>query len=176
MNASSQSSWGGRELSVANAEVVVATARGEAVDAFGDGADVTVIAGGTIVMPEIKHGRLTPGRALLLAPDALSGVSRADGRITIGATTAVAALEDLPEPLGSAARGVADVEIRRQATVGGNLCAPPGAESPRGDLQAALIALDGRVTSVGAGGERTESVEDFLAGGAAGRLVLSVDV
>ncbi len=67
---------------------------------------------------------------------------------------------------------MADVEIRGQATIGGNLCAPPGVESPRGDLQAALIALDAQVRSTGRGGERTESVEDFLAGGATGRLVL----
>ena len=63
------------------------------------------------------------------------------------------------------ARRVADIEIREQATIGGNLCAPPGVESPRGDLQAALLALDAQVRSAGAGGERTEPVEDFLAAG-----------
>ena len=68
-----------------------------------------------------------------------------------------------------------DLEIRAQATVGGNLCAPPGVESPRGDLQAALLVLDAQVRSTGAGGERTEPVEDFLASGPAGRLVLDVE-
>jgi CO/xanthine dehydrogenase FAD-binding subunit len=80
----------------------------------------------------------------------------------------------MPEPLGECARRVADLEIRGQATLGGNLCAPPGVESPRGDLQAALLALDAQVRSTGAGGERTEAVEDFLAAGPAGRLVLDV--
>ena len=36
---------------------------------------------------------------------------------------------------------VADLEIRSQATVGGNLCAGEGDEAPRGDLQGALLAL-----------------------------------
>jgi CO/xanthine dehydrogenase FAD-binding subunit len=157
------------------AEVVVPTSLEDAAGAFGDGSEVTVIAGGTIVVPEITHGRLRPRRALLLTRAGLAGVRSQDGRVTVGAMTPVAELEDLPSPLGDAARHVADVEIRRQATLGGNLCAPPGVESPRGDLQAALIALGAQVRSTGAGGERTEAVEDFLASEPAGRLVLDVE-
>src|SRR5205085_10092559 len=108
------------------AEVVVPTSLEDAASAFGDGRDVTVIAGGTIVVPEITHGRLRPRRALLLTHAGLAGVRSDAGRVTVGAMTPVAALEELPAPLGEAARHVADVEIRRQATVGGNLCAPPG--------------------------------------------------
>jgi CO/xanthine dehydrogenase FAD-binding subunit len=156
------------------AEVVVATSLQEAVDAFGDGAGVTVVAGGTIVMPEITHGRLSPARALLIHRAGLAGVERANGRTRIGAATTLAELEDAPEPLGTCARGVADLEIRGQATLGGNLCAPPGDESPRGDLQAALLVLDAQVRSTGAGGERTDPVEDFLNAGPAQRLVLDV--
>jgi len=60
--------------------------------------------------------------------------------------------------------------------VGGNLCAPPGAESPRGDLQAPLMALAARVRSTGADGERSEPVDEFLAGaGGAPRLVLAIE-
>jgi aerobic carbon-monoxide dehydrogenase medium subunit len=179
MNAASPIQDFGRSESVVPTtvpEVVVATGRDEAVQVFGDGDGVTVIAGGTIVMPEIRHGRLRPARTLLLERAGLAGVSREGGRIVIGATTPVADLEGLPDPLGTTARNVADVEVRRQATVGGNLCAPPGVESPRGDLQAALIAMGAQVRSTGAGGERTDSVEDFLAAGAAGRLVLEVEV
>jgi aerobic carbon-monoxide dehydrogenase medium subunit len=156
------------------AEVVVATSLQEAVDAFGDGAGVTVVAGGTIVMPEITHGRLTPARALLIGRAGLAGIQRDGGRTTIGAATTLAELEDAPEPLGTCARGVADLEIRGQATLGGNLCAPPGDESPRGDLQAALLALDAQVRSTGAGGERREPIEDLLQNGAAQRLVLDI--
>src|SRR6476659_6127981 len=156
-------------------DVIVAASREEAVSAFGDGSDVTVVAGGTIVMPEITHGRLHPRRALLIGRAGLSGVSIENGRTTIGATTTIADLQDAVEPLGTCARGLADLEIRAQATLGGNLCAPPGVESPCGDLQAALLVLDAQVRSTGAGGERSEPVEDVLATGPAGRLVLVVE-
>jgi aerobic carbon-monoxide dehydrogenase medium subunit len=156
-------------------EVIIAASREEAVSAFGDGSDITVVAGGTIVMPEITHGRLRPRRALLIGRAGLSGVRSEGGRMTIGATTSIAELQDAVEPLGTCARGLADLEIRGQATLGGNLCAPPGAESPRGDLQAALLVLDAQVRSTGAGGERTEPVKDFLAAGPAGRLVLDIE-
>jgi carbon-monoxide dehydrogenase medium subunit len=155
-------------------EVVVPSSLDAAVAAFADGSDVTIVGGGTIVLPDITHGRLRPRRALLLGGAGLAGIRREAGRTTIGAMTSVADLETAPEPLGEAARHVADAEVRAQATIGGNLCAPPGAESPRGDLQAALIALGAEVRSTGADGERAEAVEDFLATGPEGRLVLEV--
>ena len=160
--------------SVDVAEVIVARSPQEAVEAFADGDGVTVVAGGTIVMPEITHGRLRPRRTVLIAGAGLAGIHREGARTTIGAATPVADLVGLAEPLARTAGHVADPEIRAQATLGGNLCAPPGAESPRGDLQAALIALGAQVRSAGAGGERTETVEDFLAGRAGERLVLDV--
>ena len=152
----------------------------EAAAAFGDGAGVTVLAGGTIVVPEMTHNRLRPGRVLLLARAGLGHVVKVGATWRIGA---MATLEELaqsgPEPLRTAAQRVADKEIRGQATLGGNLCAPPGVETPRGDLQAALLAAGARVVSTGAGGERTESIDDFLAGlaaGAAPRLVLAIEL
>ena len=62
------------------------------------------------------------------------------------------------------------------ATVGGNLCAAAGVGSQRGDLGAPLIALGARVRSAGRGGERTEAVEDFLAGDRSRRLVLEIEI
>ena len=155
-------------------EVLTAASEQEAVTAFGDGADLTVIGGGTIVVPDLTHRRLRPRRVLLLANAGLAGVRREGGRITVGAMTPVTELDGLPAPLADAARHVADVEVRSQATIGGNLCAAPGLESPRGDLQAALIALDARVRSAGRGGEQTQDVEAFLAAGPEDRLVLDV--
>jgi carbon-monoxide dehydrogenase medium subunit len=154
-------------------EVLLPTSPDEAAQAYGDGGGVTVLGGGTIVVPDITYGRLRPGRVLMLGRSGLDGVSKAGGVVTIGATTPIAALEGADEPLATAARHVADPEIRGQATLGGNLCAAATDESPRGDLQAPLIALGARVRSTGAGGERTEPVEEFLAA-SAGRLVLDV--
>ena len=71
-------------------DVIVPRSRQEAVGAFGDGAGVTVVAGGTIVMPEIALGRLRPTRTLLLARAGLDGITRENGRVTIGATVPVA--------------------------------------------------------------------------------------
>jgi CO/xanthine dehydrogenase FAD-binding subunit len=155
-------------------DVMIPTTPEEAVAAFGDGDGITVLAGGTIVMPELTHGRLKPGKVLMLGRSGLDKVTREGGTVTIGATVPVSELEELDEPLVSAAKHVADGEIRAQATVGGNVCAPPGVDAPRGDLQAPLIALGARVRSTGSGGERTEPIEEFLAGGAKGRLVLDV--
>ena len=42
-------------------EVLIPSSPAEAVSLFGDGASTTVIGGGTVVMPEITYGRLTPG-------------------------------------------------------------------------------------------------------------------
>ena len=154
-------------------EVLLPTSPAEAAAAFGDGDGITVLGGGTVVMPEIAYGHLAPQRVLLLTKSGLDRTSRAGGTVTIGAAVPVSALEGGDEPLASAAAHVGDPEIRAQATVGGNLCAGPGSEAPRGDLQAPLIALGARVRSTGAGGERVEPIEDFLAGGA-GRLVLDV--
>jgi len=164
---------GGSPISAA--EVVVAASQGEAIEAFGDGAGVTVIAGGTIVMPDITHGRHDAERVVLIGGAGLGGIRDEGGRTVIGAGTTLAELESAVEPLATCARRVADVEIREQATIGGNLCAPPGVESPRGDLQAALLVLDAQVRSAGAGGERTDPVEDVLASGG-GRLVLDISV
>lgn len=156
--------------------LLIPTSAEEAVESFGDGGGVTVIAGGTIVMPELKAGRLRPKKALLLSKAGLDGVSKNGSSYSIGATTPVAALVgSTPEPLSTFASFVGDYEIRSQATVGGNLCASAGPESPRGDLQAALLAVGARVRSAGAGGERTDSIDDFL-GGDGSRLVLSVEV
>lgn len=149
----------------------------EAVEAFGDGRGLTVFAGGTILMPEVAHGRYPrEGRTLMLTRAGLEGIS-GEGPVRIGAMTRLSALaESGIEPLARAAGDVADQEVRAQATLGGNLCAPPAPASPRGDLQAALLAVDAQVKSVGPRGEQTESVEEFL-GRAADepRLVLAVE-
>jgi carbon-monoxide dehydrogenase medium subunit len=122
-------------------------------------------------------GRLRPRRALLLARAGLDGISGSDGMLTIGATTPVARLADeAPEPLATFARHVGDPEIRAQATVGGNLCAPPALASQRGDLQAPLLAMGAQVRTAGAGGERVDALDDFLASAGDGRLLLAVEV
>jgi CO/xanthine dehydrogenase FAD-binding subunit len=156
-------------------ELLTPTSPAEAAAAFGDGAGVTVMGGGTILLPELTYGRLRPERVLMIGRAGLSGVDNANGVVRIGATTPVGELRDAPEPLVTAAKHVADREIRAVGTIGGNLCSSAGDAAPRGDLQAPLLALGARITSVGAGGEKSEDVEAFLEA-RSGRLVLSIDV
>lgn len=156
-------------------ELSIPGSAAEAVEAFGDGRDVTVFAGGTILMPQIAHG-LYPrvGRTVMLARAGLDEIS-GDGRTRIGAMTTLSALARSGiEPLAAAAGDVADPEVRAQATLAGNLCAPLGWEVPRGDLQAALLAVGATVRSAGPGGERTDSIDEFLTGEEP-RLVLAVE-
>ncbi len=157
-------------------EVLVPSSPAEAVELFGDGAATTVVGGGTIVVADISYGRLDPGRVLLLSHAGLDGVSVDGDTVTIGATTSINALLELEEhaaALAACARNLADYEIRGQGTVGGNLCVGADHDAPRGDLQGCLLALDARVRSAGADGERTEPLEDFLANRQE-RLVLDV--
>ena len=159
------------------AETLVPSSVDEAVQLFGDGEGITVFAGGTILMPSIAAGRLKPARALLLHRSGLNEMSVDGNVVRIGAMVSVAALASgSNELLARFAREVADIEVRAAATVGGNLCAPRGHGSQRGDLGAPLIALGARVRSTGKGGERTEPVEDFLTGDRTGRLVLEIEL
>jgi aerobic carbon-monoxide dehydrogenase medium subunit len=157
------------------ADVLVPTSPSEAAGMFGSGDGVTVFAGGTILLPEIAAGRLKPQRALMLHKAGLDTIAVEGGRVVIGAMVPVSALVESDESLlAEAAAHLADNEVRRNATVGGNLCASAADDAQRGDLGGPLIALGAQVTSSGADGEKTEPVEDFLASDRAARLVLSV--
>ena len=144
------------------AEILRPTSEEEAIEAFGDGTNVVVVGGGTIVVPEMSYRRLRPERALLLKNAGLAGVTRDGSRVTIGAMTPIEDLVELPAPIGPCAANIADVEIRGAATLGGNLCAGGGFEAPRGDLQGALLAVGASVRSAGDGGISEEPLEDFL--------------
>jgi CO/xanthine dehydrogenase FAD-binding subunit len=142
--------------------VLLAQSVDEAVTAFRTGEAPLVVAGGTIVVPDARAGRTHPTKAVLLARAGLDTITREDGTIRIGACVTLDRLTELPEPLGTVAGGIADREIRAQATVGGNLCARSLESVPRGDLQAPLIALGARVRVAGARDETTLDVEEFL--------------
>jgi CO/xanthine dehydrogenase FAD-binding subunit len=154
-------------------EILMPGSEEEAIAAFGDGADVTVVGGGTIVVPDLTYRRLRPSKALLLGRAGLTGITRDGSRVTIGATTPVQEVIGMPAPLGPCAANVADVEVRSQGTIGGNLCAGESPEAPRGDLQGAFLALGATVRSAAGGDVIEEALDDFLPK-AQERLLLSV--
>lgn len=123
-------------------------ALGEALELLRDG-DVTIVAGGTDVMPQSHSGKVKFGRTLLNVrriPE-LAGIGRDGDMVRIGALTTVTALlesalvrERLPI-LAAAADHFASEQVRNGATVGGNICNA----SPAGDLLVPLIVLDATV-------------------------------
>ena len=153
-------------------EVLIPTSAAEAVELFGTGADTAVVGGGTILIPKLRLGYARPARAMMLHHAGLAGISETGGRLTVGAMTPLNHLAAMADPIAACVAHIADFEIRGQATLGGNLCAR-NTDAPRGDLQGAMIALGASVRSVGAGGERTEPAEAFLAN-RDDRLVLDV--
>jgi CO/xanthine dehydrogenase FAD-binding subunit len=157
-------------------DVLIPTSPEEARSWFGEAPDTLIVGGGTIVMPDLGSGTRRPSRVMLLTRASLSGCRYDGDRLRIGATTTLEGLVGAPEPLGSAARSVADAEIRGQATIAGNICAGPGRDAPRGDLQAPLIAMDARVSWTDGGAPMVEPVERFLATPALGKLVVEIEV
>ena len=159
------------------ADVLFPTSAAEAATLYGDGADITVVGGGTILLPEIAAGRVRPERALMLHRTGLDAL-RVDGdRVVIGAMVPIAALLDSPDrsslrrrPPHRGSRSARERDRRRQP-----LGSRPEPTAQRGDLGAPLIALGARVRSTGAGGERIEAVEDFLTGDRSRRLVLEIE-
>jgi aerobic carbon-monoxide dehydrogenase medium subunit len=143
-------------------EVLMPGSEDEAIAAFGDGAEVVVVGGGTIVVPDLTYRRRRARKALMLGSAGLSGIETQGSRVTIGAMTPVQDLVGMPAPLGPCAANVADLEIRSQGTVGGNLCAPEGYEAPRGDLQSAFLAVGATARSAANGDVTEEPLEEFL--------------
>lgn len=132
-------------------------------------ADAMLLAGGTDAMVEINEGHRRPGE-VVVAVNRIGDLRSwrhdpAAGTVTIGA--AVTYTELMAEPistlipaLAEAARTVGSPQIRNAGTLGGNL----GTCSPAGDGLPVLSALDATVTLVGAAGQRTVSVHDFMIG------------
>lgn len=160
----------------AQIEVSIPSSSTDAQRVFSQAAEITVVSGATIVMPALRSGRLAPRHVMLLTRAGLDGVQRKPDHLRIGAAARLADLAELPEPLASAVHGVADPEIRAQATIGGNVCATAYAGVPVGDLQGPLIAMDAKVRWTDGTDERLDGIEEFLRRPVDRRLVLGIEV
>lgn len=93
------------------------------------GGSALPIAGGTDLIPNMKHRLFTPQHLVALKGiRELKGVSRQDGHLVIGAAETLSAVAAHPEvrslfpALADAAAHVAGPQLRAMATLGGNLC------------------------------------------------------
>lgn len=93
------------------------------------GAAAAPIAGGTDLIPNMKHRLATPAHLVALRgiPE-LRGILPGDGELRIGAAESLAAVARNPlvrqhfPSLATAAAGVAGPQLRNTGTIGGNLC------------------------------------------------------
>jgi CO/xanthine dehydrogenase FAD-binding subunit len=111
--------------------------------------NVTVLAGGTDLMPQTQAGkvRLQPVLMNVQRVRELKGIAEDGGVVRIGALVTItellesALVRDRLGLLWQACDHFASDQIRNAATVGGNLCNA----SPAGDTLVPLLALDARV-------------------------------
>ncbi|HEX5466494.1 MAG TPA: FAD binding domain-containing protein [Candidatus Limnocylindrales bacterium] len=140
----------------------------EAFEAFAAaGGEAAYLAGGTELLQVMKMGLAQFGTLVDVKrlPE-LRGLSLDDGRIRIGAATTHRELErsallaeQLPAFCGLARR-VANVRVRSQGTLGGNLCFA----EPHSDPATLLLVCDGRLELAGPAGRREVGAADFVLG------------
>lgn len=144
---------------------------GEAAEGLRNG-NVTILAGGTDLMPQSKAGK-TEFRANLMNirhVEGLRGIKRTASGFQIGALTTITDLRDSPEiklglpALWQASDHFASDQIRNAATIGGNL----SNASPAGDTLVPLLVFDARVVLAskpnGALQMRSIPVAEFVVG------------
>ncbi len=87
--------------------------------------EAMLVAGGTDLLPNMKHGLFEPKVLVSLARvESMRGICEAEGGLVIGATTTlaeVAADERVPPALAQAAGLVAGPQLRTMGTLGGNV-------------------------------------------------------
>ena len=129
---------------------------GEALEAAGR-PGAKFIAGGQSLLPLMKLRLARPETLVDIGRlSELRGVRRLpDGRLSVGALTTYAELQDSPANqyglLRDALPDIGDVQVRNRGTVGGAIvhC------DPTSDLPACLLALDAELVAVSSRGERT---------------------
>lgn len=136
------------------------------------GGNVTVLAGGTDLMPQEKSGKLVFKPVLMNVRRiaGLRGITLTDGMIRIGAATTITDMLDHAEVkaqlavLWQACDHFASGQIRNAGTLGGNICNA----SPAGDTLVPLLTLNAQVVLVskpnGALVERRMPLRDFFVG------------
>lgn len=128
---------------------------------------MTVIGGGTVIIPRITFGQETPTTVLDLSKANLDGVGVEDGLTILGAMTTYRALNrfDGDPTVARLLHKVANVvtggpQIRNRGTVGGSA----SYANPGSDIPGALTALDARCELRSPDGIRNVPISEFFVG------------
>ncbi|HMH51647.1 MAG TPA: xanthine dehydrogenase family protein subunit M [Candidatus Acidoferrum sp.] len=140
---------------------------GQALDVLAEhGDDAKVLAGGQSLVPLLNYRLARPRVVVDVNALPLDRISVAGDRVTMGALTRHATLEESVELaracplLREAAALIGNVRVRTLGTLGGSLAhADPAAELPM-----AMVALDARFDVAGRAGRRTVAARDFFTG------------
>jgi carbon-monoxide dehydrogenase medium subunit len=141
------------------------TSLAEAVDLGARfGGDGRFLAGGTDLIIQMRRGKVTPRHVMDLHQVPGLDTIEVNGRVRLGALVTHRAIERCAAFQGrlrglvEGAAVVGGHQVRNVGTVGGNVVNA----SPAADVVPVLLALDADVTCVGADGERTVTLQDFL--------------
>jgi len=132
------------------------------------GEDARVIAGGTALVPLMKHSVLRPSRLVSIArvPGLADITPVASGGLHIGGVTThwavshATLVQERSPLLAYTCSRVASPTVRSMGTLGGNLCYGESASDP----SPALLALRARVRLQGPAGARVVPITEFFTG------------
>jgi len=144
-------------------DYAVAESVDDAIGLLDGGADAKVLAGGHSLLPLMKLRFTAPALLVDLRKiSELRGVQTGDDSFRIGAMTRHADLQVRKDMglIATAAKQIADQQVRNRGTIGGSLANGDSAA----DLPAVLLALDGSVIVRGPGGEREIAAADLFQG------------
>ena len=132
-----------------------------------------LLAGGTDLIGAMRLGAERPARVVSLKRiPLLKDISDGGSELRIGALTTIQTLLESRRigeccaALRDSAVDFATPQIRRMATVGGNICW----SSPSADTAPPLMVFDAELRLVGARGTRSLALEDFFTGAGSNRL------
>ncbi len=145
-------------------DYVVAESVDDAIRLLAEGgADAKLLAGGHSLLPLMKLRFTAPSLLVdLRKVEGLRGIQTGDETHRIGAMTRHADLQERDDLglIATAAKEIADQQVRNRGTIGGSLANGDSAA----DLPAVLLALDGSVVVRGTGGEREIAAADLFEG------------
>ena len=132
------------------------------------GGEVTMVAGGTDLLPQMKNGLVRPARVVDLSgiPELQRLDVDGDGALHIGAAVSARTVELSPVVrdgflgIAEGAGVIGSYQDRNLATIGGNVCNA----APSADVSPALVALDAVVVVAGPDGQRLLPITDFFQG------------